>query len=194
LRSYPQSVANRNEPSSLQFNGEPSISIDVPSPRTRTFKVAPTTQAYNPSMGEEGYIDNTPNTKPGITTIGFSWPASGLLTSRYGRRWGRMHKGIDIAGPVGTPIQSAADGVVITAGWSSGGFGNLVEVRHSDGTVTRYAHNSRLSVSIGQTVRQGQQIAEMGSTGNSTGSHLHFEIRPGGGGAVNPIAHLPSYG
>jgi hypothetical protein len=193
IRSYPQSVANRNEPNSLQFSGEASISIDVPAPRTRTFKIAPTTQAYNPSMGEEGYIDNTPNTKPGITTIGFSWPASGLLTSRYGRRWGRMHKGIDIAGPVGTPIQAAADGVVIVAGWSSGGYGNIVEVRHSDGTVTRYAHNSRLSVSVGQTVRQGQQIAEMGSTGNSTGSHLHFEIRPGGGAAVNPIAHLPAY-
>jgi murein DD-endopeptidase MepM/ murein hydrolase activator NlpD len=116
-----------------------------------------------------------------------------LLSSRYGRRWGRMHRGIDIAGPVGTPIQAAADGVVIVAGWSSGGFGNLVEIRHSDGTVTRYAHNSRMSVSVGQTVRQGQQIAEMGSTGNSTGSHLHFEIRPGGGGAVNPIAHLPAY-
>jgi murein DD-endopeptidase MepM/ murein hydrolase activator NlpD len=193
IRSYPRSIANRNEPLGLQFNGEASISIDVPAPRTRTFKIAPTTQAYNPSMGEEGYIDSTPNTKPGITTIGFSWPATGLLSSRYGRRWGRMHRGIDIAGPVGTPIQAAADGVVIVAGWSSGGFGNLVEIRHSDGTVTRYAHNSRMSVSVGQTVRQGQQIAEMGSTGNSTGSHLHFEIRPGGGGAVNPIAHLPAY-
>jgi murein DD-endopeptidase MepM/ murein hydrolase activator NlpD len=81
---------------------------------------------------------------------------------------------------------------VIAAGWNSGGYGNLVEVRHSDGTTTRYGHNSRISVGVGQTVRQGQQLAEMGSTGHSTGSHLHFEIRPSGGNAVNPIAHLPA--
>ena len=193
IRSYPHSVANRTEASSLQFSGEASISIDVPAPRTRSFKFVPATQAYNSVPGgDEGYIDNTPTTKPGTTTLGFAWPAAGILTSRYGRRWGRMHRGIDIAGPVGTPIYAAADGVAIAAGWHSGGYGNLVEIRHGDGTVTRYAHNSRMSVSVGQIVRQGQQIAEMGSTGNSTGSHLHFEIRPGGGGAVNPIAHLPN--
>jgi murein DD-endopeptidase MepM/ murein hydrolase activator NlpD len=193
IRPYPQSIANRTEASSLQFSGEPSISIDVPAPRTRTFKFVPAAQAYNPVPGgDEGYIDNAPTTKPGTTTLDFAWPAAGILTSQYGRRWGRMHRGIDIAGPVGTPIYAAADGVAIVAGWSRGGYGNLVEIRHSDGTVTRYAHNSRLSVGVGQIVRKGQQIAEMGSTGNSTGSHLHFEIRPGGGGAVNPIAHLPS--
>jgi murein DD-endopeptidase MepM/ murein hydrolase activator NlpD len=193
IRSYPRSVANRNEPNSLQFSGEASIAIDVPAPRTRTFKFVPTTQAYNPiPSGDEGYIETNPTTKTGTPTIGFNWPAAGSLTSRYGRRWGRMHRGIDIAGPVGTPIYAAADGVAIVAGWHSGGYGNLVEIRHSDGTVTRYAHNSRLSVSVGQIVRQGQQIAAMGSTGQSTGSHLHFEIRPGGGGAVNPIAYLPS--
>ena len=115
-----------------------------------------------------------------------------FVASRFGRRWGRMHKGIDIAGPIGTPINAAADGTVISAGWNSGGYGNLVEVKHSDGTTTRYGHNSRISVSVGQTVRQGQQLAEMGSTGHSTGSHLHFEIRPTGGTAVNPIAHLPA--
>jgi murein DD-endopeptidase MepM/ murein hydrolase activator NlpD len=193
LRSYPQSIANRTEASNLQFNGEASISIDVPAPRTKTFKFVPTTQAYKPVPGgDEGYTDNTPATKTGVTTAGFAWPAAGSLSSRYGRRWGRMHKGIDISGPVGTPIHAAADGVAIAAGWHSGGYGNLVEIRHSDGTVTRYAHNSRLSVSVGQIVRQGQQIAQMGSTGHSTGSHLHFEIRPSGGGAVNPIAYLPS--
>jgi murein DD-endopeptidase MepM/ murein hydrolase activator NlpD len=102
-----------------------------------------------------------------------------------------MHKGIDIAGPVGTPINSAADGVVVFAGWGEA-YGNLVEVKHNDGTTTRYAHNSRLLVAVGQTVSQGQQVSEMGSTGRSTGSHLHFEIRPSGGDAVNPISHLPS--
>ncbi len=192
--SYPLSVANRTDGNNLQFGGEASVSIDVPAPRTRTFKFVPNTQAYNPSVsGDEGYQDSTtPTNKSGETTIGFAWPAAGTLTSRFGRRWGRMHKGIDIAGPVGTPINAAADGTVIAAGWSSGGYGNLVEVRHNDGTTTRYGHNSRLSVSVGQIVRQGQQVAEMGSTGHSTGSHLHFEIRPSGGDAVNPIAHLPA--
>ncbi len=193
--SYPRSVANRTDANNLQFSGEVSVSIDVPAPRTRTFKFVPTTQAYNPTVnGDEGYQDTTPSNRTGETSIGFAWPAAGTLTSRFGRRWGRMHKGIDIAGPVGTPINAAADGTVIVAGWSSGGYGNLVEIRHSDGTTTRYGHNSRLSVSVGQVVRQGQQLAEMGSTGHSTGSHLHFEIRPSGGDAVNPIVHLPTYG
>ena len=123
---------------------------------------------------------------------GYVWPAQGTLTSGYGWRWGRMHKGVDVAGPVGTTIVAAADGVVEQAGWNSGGYGNLVEIRHPDGSMTRYAHNNSLSVSAGQRVRQGQKIAEMGSTGYSTGPHLHFEVHLSGQGAVNPIAYLPN--
>ncbi|MGK7941512.1 MAG: peptidoglycan DD-metalloendopeptidase family protein [Crocosphaera sp.] len=122
---------------------------------------------------------------------GHIWPSKGVLTSGYGPRWGRMHKGIDIAAPVGTPILASASGEVITAGWNSGGYGNLVKVRHPDGSVTLYAHNSRLLVRRGQKVEQGQQIAEMGSTGYSTGPHLHYEIHPSGRGAQNPMAFLP---
>jgi murein DD-endopeptidase MepM/ murein hydrolase activator NlpD len=195
-RSYPLSVANRTDTNSLQFSGEVSVPIEVAAPKNKIFKPVATAPQYFSPNGSDRELDstgdNSPTTKTGETTIGFGWPARGTLTSRFGRRWGRMHKGIDIAGPVGTPINAAADGTVIAAGWSSGGYGNLVEVRHSDGTTTRYGHNSRLSVSVGQTVRQGQQVAEMGSTGHSTGSHLHFEIRPSGGDAVNPIAHLPA--
>jgi murein DD-endopeptidase MepM/ murein hydrolase activator NlpD len=197
-QSIPTRYVNQANPSSLQFGSEASVSIDVASPKTKAFKPVPTGQAAFNQGGYETeskeYEDRSPSTttSPGTTIIGFSWPAAGKLTSRYGRRWGRMHKGIDIAGPVGTPINAAADGTVISAGWNSGGYGNLVELKHSDGTTTRYGHNSRLSVSVGQTVRQGQQLAEMGSTGHSTGSHLHFEIRPTGGNAVNPIAHLPA--
>ncbi len=197
-QSIPTRYVTQANASSLQFGSEASVTIDVASPKTRAFKPAPTGQAAFNQGGYETesreYEDRSPSTAPGITTIGFSWPAAGKLTSRFGRRWGRMHKGIDIAGPVGTPINAAADGIVISAGWSSSGYGNLVEVKHSDGTTTRYAHNSRISVISGQTVRQGQQIAAMGSTGQSTGSHLHFEIRPTGGSAVNPIAHLPANG
>jgi murein DD-endopeptidase MepM/ murein hydrolase activator NlpD len=122
---------------------------------------------------------------------GYMWPARGALTSGYGWRWGRMHRGIDIAAPVGTPIFAAAPGVVIKAGWNKGGYGNLVDIQHADGSLTRYAHNYRLLVQPGQFVDQGQQISLMGSTGRSTGPHLHFEVHPGGKGAINPIALLP---
>ena len=122
---------------------------------------------------------------------GFMWPTRGVLTSGYGRRWGRMHRGIDIAAPTGTPIFAAAPGVVVYARWNSGGYGNLVDIRHADGSLTRYAHNSRIFVQEGQVVEQGQHISAMGSTGFSTGPHLHFEIHPAGRGAVNPMALLP---
>jgi len=121
---------------------------------------------------------------------GFIWPAQGVLTSGYGPRWGRMHRGIDIAAPVGTPIYSAAPGVVEFSGWNSGGYGYMVDIRHPDGSMTRYAHNSRLLVRVGQEVSQGEQIAEMGSTGRSTGPHVHFEIHLPSQGAVNPAPLL----
>ncbi len=127
---------------------------------------------------------------PSSSFNGYIWPAQGTFTSGYGWRWGRMHKGIDIAAPIGTPIIAAASGEVISAGWSSGGYGNLVKLRHQDGSVTLYAHNNRIYVRKGQKIKQGQQIAEMGSTGFSTGPHLHFEIRLNGSISVNPIAYL----
>jgi murein DD-endopeptidase MepM/ murein hydrolase activator NlpD len=125
------------------------------------------------------------------TFNGYIWPAKGVLTSGYGWRWGRMHKGIDIAAPIGTPIVAASDGEVISAGWNSGGYGNLVKLKHFDGSITLYAHNSKIMVRRGQKVAQGQQIAAMGSTGYSTGPHLHFEIHPRAGKPANPIAFLP---
>lgn len=134
----------------------------------------------------DNYLPNAP-----MQFTGYIWPSKGVLTSGYGRRWGRMHRGIDIAAPIGTPIMAAAPGEVITAGWNSGGYGKLVKVRHPDGSITLYAHNNRLLVRRGQKVEQGQQIAEMGSTGYSTGPHLHFEVHPSGTGAVNPVALLP---
>lgn len=138
-----------------------------------------------PLPGADTFLPN------GNTVNGFIWPARGILTSGYGWRWGRMHRGIDVAGPVGTPIHAAADGVVQFSGWNSGGYGNMVEVRHADGSMTRYAHNSRNLVQVGQRVQQGQQIAEMGSTGYSTGPHVHFEVHLPNQGTVNPVAMLP---
>jgi murein DD-endopeptidase MepM/ murein hydrolase activator NlpD len=87
---------------------------------------------------------------------------------------------------------ASAPGVVVSAGWNDGGYGNLVEIQHPDGSVTLYAHNNRILVRSGQQVDQGQQIAEMGSTGYSTGPHSHFEIHPAGQGAVNPMTYLAS--
>jgi len=141
-----------------------------------------------PLSGPDTYL---PNGKQ-RSANGFIWPAKGVLTSGYGWRWGRMHRGIDIAGPIGTPIMAADSGVVTYAQWHDGGFGYLVEITHADGSETLYAHNNRILVQKGQKVDQGQQISEMGSTGFSTGPHLHFEIHPAGSGAVNPMAFLPN--
>ncbi len=133
------------------------------------------------------------NSNPQSTSsASYIWPAKGVLTSGYGWRWGRMHRGIDIANGVGTPIHASAPGVVERAGWNNGGYGNVVDIRHTDGSMTRYGHNSRILVQVGQQVEQGQTIAAMGSTGFSTGPHSHFEVHPAGKGAVNPIAFLPS--
>lgn len=152
-----------------------------------------TRRLVSPEMPTIGAADSyLPRGKGGGAMNGFIWPSQGVMTSGYGQRWGRPHRGIDIAAPIGTPIVASAPGVISYAGYNDGGFGYLVEVDHADGTMTRYAHNDRILVSVGQQVSQGEQISLMGSTGNSTGPHLHFEIHPGGQGAVNPMAYLPN--
>ena len=120
------------------------------------------------------------------------WPTSGQFSSGYGWRWGRMHNGIDIANSVGTQIVAARSGRVIFAGWDDGGYGFKIDIQHVDGSVSRYAHNSRLLVRVGDEVDQGAAISQMGSTGRSTGPHLHFEIRMPGRGALNPLQVLPA--
>ena len=102
-----------------------------------------------------------------------------------------MHPGIDLAGPYGTPIYATADGLVGRAEWNNGGYGNLVEIDHGHGIQTRYGHLSRSIVHAGERVKRGQLIAYMGSTGRSTGSHLHYEVRLDGK-AVNPIPFMQS--
>lgn len=131
-------------------------------------------------------------TDPSFSSNAWIWPAQGVFSSGYGWRWGRMHKGIDVANNVGTPIVAAKAGRVVVAGWSNGGYGYVVDILHDDGSLTRYGHNSRVLVSVGEVVAQGAVISLMGSTGNSTGPHLHFEIHPPGQGAMNPLQFLPA--
>ena len=128
-------------------------------------------------------------------TGSFRWPTSGRITSYFGYRntgirgASTNHKGIDISVSYGTPIYAADGGTVTYSGWM-GGYGYLVEINHGNGYVTRYGHNSSLTVSVGQHVYKGQQIARVGSTGNSTGNHCHFEVRYNGV-ARNPLNYLP---
>jgi murein DD-endopeptidase MepM/ murein hydrolase activator NlpD len=127
-----------------------------------------------------------PSTAPSAS--GFIWPVSGPVTSPFGMRWGRMHTGVDIGVPYGTPIHAAASGQVIYAGWMDG-YGNLVFIDHGRRISTGYAHQSGIAVSNGQSVTQGQVIGYVGCTGHCFGPHLHFEVRVGGS-PVDPLGYL----
>jgi len=122
------------------------------------------------------------------SAAGFIWPVDGVVVSGFGMRWGRMHEGIDIAASSGTPIRAAASGTVIHAGWL-GGYGNLVVIDHGNGLATAYAHASSILVGVGQQVAQGETVSLVGSTGHSSGPHLHFEVRINGV-AVDPLLYL----
>ncbi len=127
----------------------------------------------------------------------FAWPLVGTITAGFGWRIHpitgdrRLHRGIDIASPIGTPVFAARDGKVTYAQWDDGGYGNLLEITHADGSRTLYAHLDRFLTGEGQMVRQGQPVAEVGTTGRSTGPHLHFEVQPDGKAASDPLAFLP---
>jgi murein DD-endopeptidase MepM/ murein hydrolase activator NlpD len=130
----------------------------------------------------QGATDTTPSAS------GLIWPVNGPVTSPFGYRWGRLHAGIDIGVPYGTPIHAAAAGTVVLAGWT-GGYGNYTCIDHGDGLATCYAHQSAYAVSTGAHVSQGQVIGYVGSTGHSFGAHLHFEVRINGN-PVDPLGYL----
>jgi murein DD-endopeptidase MepM/ murein hydrolase activator NlpD len=123
-----------------------------------------------------------------VSSSGMIWPASGPVTSPFGFRWGRMHEGIDIGASYGSAIHAAAAGTVIYCGWESG-YGNFVVIDHGGNLATAYGHQSSIAVACGQHVEQGQVIGYVGSTGHSTGPHLHFEVRVNGN-AVDPMGYL----
>lgn len=125
------------------------------------------------------------------------WPINGTVTSRFGWRnspWGggsEFHAGIDIANSIGTPVVAAADGKVVQSAWSAG-YGNIVQIDHGNGMTTIYGHNSRNAVTAGQNVKKGQVISYVGSTGRSTGPHLHYEVRINDT-AVDPSRFMVAY-
>ena len=124
----------------------------------------------------------------------FVMPTRGIFTSGFGYRWGALHDGVDLAGPIGTPIYAASDGVVIDAGPTSSGYGAWVKIRHSDGTVTRYGHINSWEVQIGQRGFAGDQVATIGNRGNSTGPHLHLSVLLGGTNPTDPVSWLGARG
>jgi murein DD-endopeptidase MepM/ murein hydrolase activator NlpD len=130
----------------------------------------------------QGATDTTPS------AAGLIWPVNGPVVSPFGYRWGRLHAGIDIAVPYGTPIHAAAAGTVVLAGWVSG-YGNYTCIDHGGGLATCYAHQSSYAVSQGASVGQGQVIGYVGCTGHCFGPHLHFEVRINGT-PVDPLGYL----
>lgn len=149
------------------------------------------------AMRPQAIASTASHSREGTTITGSSphgvpvvWPARGAVTQAFSQE----HPGIDIAGAMGTPILAAKAGKVVYAEWDSFGLGNAIKLEHEDGTYTVYGHNQRLWVRRGQTVQQGQAIATMGSTGNSTGPHLHFELRSSDRPRrwLDPLHELPS--
>ena len=148
-----------------------------PAPTTTRPPAAPTTTA-------------TPTTTRPSGGDRLRWPVSGPVTSPYGPRWGTFHKGIDIGAGMGTPIAAAGSGTIFFSGQMDG-YGNVILLDHGNGIVTLYAHQSQLIATKGQYVDTGATIGLVGSTGNSTGPHLHFEVRTGSNGvAVDPMGYL----
>ncbi|MEA4847990.1 MAG: peptidoglycan DD-metalloendopeptidase family protein, partial [Clostridiaceae bacterium] len=133
-------------------------------------------------------VKGTKEPPPKKGTGTFSYPARGSITSRYGMRWGRRHTGIDIAASYGSPVKAADGGEVIFVGYE-GGYGKLIKIDHGANFVSYYGHLSKYNVKVGQKVYKGQKIGEVGNSGNSTGPHLHFEIRKNGV-VQNPANYL----
>lgn len=180
----------------MQHQSAAATTTTTPAPTTTT-TAAPVTTAPppgSPTTPKPPTTTAAPTTappttaKPPPTGTKLSWPVSGPVTSGFGPRWGTFHKGIDIGVPEGTPIHAAADGTVFYSGVMDG-YGNVILIDHGGGLVTLYAHQSQLIAGNGQHVSRGETIGLVGSTGNSTGPHLHFEVRVNGV-AYDPLGYL----
>ena len=182
-------AANRSRTSSPYLAGSSAaVPAAAPGPENSPLTPAPE-PSPEPSVAGPGPVP------PAVPPPSFALPAQGRYTSCFCERWGEMHGGIDLANANGTPELAAAAGTVIVAG-PAGGFGQWVQLRHDDGTVTVYGHMDTIEVAVGQQVAAGQLIATMGAQGNSTGPHLHFEVWPAGDRAqrIDPAVWLTERG
>ncbi len=142
-------------------------------------------------------LRNMPESTPWFSGATWVVPTTGYhLTARFGEsgsHWSSTHTGLDLATSTGTPVRAATAGTVTFAGWD-GAYGNKIEITHPDGSETWYAHLSRINVDEGTPVGTGTYIGAVGATGNVTGAHLHFEVRPGGGSPIDPYTALQQHG
>ena len=145
--------------------------------------------AHSETKKDNGKIKSVEDSVPAVSSSKFNWPAKGVVTSKFGKRWGKMHEGIDIGCPEGTPVFASSEGKVIFSG-EKGGYGTVIIIQHPGEWFTIYAHNSKNIAGQGQNVKKGQKIALSGQTGRATGPHLHFEIRKGVK-PVDPLKYLP---
>jgi len=170
-------------PTAINLGGTDSVSTKIPSDALQAASndIAARIRAAQ-AQHSGGGASSTPS------SAGLIWPVSGPITSPFGWRWGRMHEGIDIGVPMGTPIRAAAAGTIIYCGWEEG-YGNLTVIDHGGNLATAYGHQSSIAVACGQQVAQGQVIGYVGCTGHCTGPHLHFEVRIDGN-PVDPMGYL----
>ena len=186
-------VASRNELASARSN-ERSTLASIKENERAYLDEANALAAVSAQLGAQIAAAQRSSAGAGSTgtgtpsAAGLIWPVNGPVVSPFGMRWGRMHEGIDIGVPYGTPIHAAAAGRVIYASWMSG-YGNLIVIDHGNGLATAYAHQSAFAVGNGASVSQGQVIGYVGCTGHCFGPHLHFEVRVNGA-PVDPLGYL----
>lgn len=186
LKEKEQTLVAKVEELKMEDSKLAALEREVRANISELTRPAPSTQIAS-SGGSDGDLSTYSSSQSNGGYL--AWPAvGGYISSYMGPRWGRQHQGIDIARPSNYNILAAADGVVVKAG-HTGGFGNRIEIEHSNGLKTLYAHLSEINVSVGQEVSTGSVIGIMGNTGNSTGIHLHFEVRKNGA-LQNPMDYL----
>lgn len=162
-------IPAKTSPTEARFKLNQQYGLPLP------FETSTVNNGAPPLPGSSNFTAPTYNPLVG-SAVGFAWPMkTGFVSSRFGMRWGRFHQGTDIAAPFGTPIRAAAQGVVRFSGWR-GGYGKLVILEHPNGYKTKYGHCSNLLVQVGQVVKKGDIVGLVGSTGHSTGPHLHYEV------------------
>jgi murein DD-endopeptidase MepM/ murein hydrolase activator NlpD len=182
---------------SASTSSSPTVLGTEPAVRHGVVTVAPRPAPARATRSRSAATKRTTPAKPRRKTARWVAPSGAGIVSPYGMRWGRMHKGIDFGARYGAPIRAVGDGVVVGSGYlsSESGYGLITLIRHSNGVVTAYAHQSKSFVEVGDRVTAGERIGLVGSSGHSTGPHLHFEVRMSThGGQVNPRTWLREHG